>query len=139
MLRRCCGVRAAKSQNPKRWGRTSAAEGQAVLLRNRWACQPMWELCLDLFYSCRETSWPGFSSRGNPPGGFVYSLWSLRQQLHKCRSILGSGDTPCDLGQPRVLALLLGNGSHLHYTTQRELSDRVVFLMNVRGDVQLWG
>lgn len=48
-------------------------------------------------------------------------------------------DTPCDLGQPRVSALLLGNGSHLQYTTQRELSDRVVFLMNVRGDVQLWG
>lgn len=80
-----------------------------------------------------------FNIRGNPPGGFVCSLWSSGQQLQKCLSALLSRDILCDLGQPRVLVLLLRNSSHLHYKIQREFLDHMVALIYVRVEVQLLG
>lgn len=147
----------ASNAHESQWGRSSgeAKPGQlgeniltggrqavlllpASLLQNRWGCQPTWELCLDLFCSCRETSWPRFNVQGDPLRGFVCSLRSSGQQLQKCLSVLRSRDILCDLGQPKVLALLLGNSSHLHYKIQHKLSsDHVVALINVRAEVWL--
>lgn len=80
-----------------------------------------------------------FNIEGDPPGGFVCSLWSLGQQLQKCLSVLLSRDILCDLGQPKVLALLLGNSSHLHCKIQPEFLDHMVALINMRAEVQLLG
>lgn len=74
-----------------------------------------------------------FNIGGDPPGGFVCSLWSSGQQLHKCLNALLSRDILCDLGQPKVLALLLGNSSHLHYNIQQEFLDHMVALINTRA------
>lgn len=138
-----CGVTIVERGNPVSWRKTSLPWRPkqclllpSSLLQNRWGCQPMADLCLRLFYSCRGTSWPMFNIGEDPPGGFVCSLWSSGQQLQKCRSVLLSRDILCDLGQPKVLALLLGNNSHLRYKIQHEFLDHVIALIN---RYRFWG
>lgn len=68
-----CGVTIVERGNPERWRKTSLPWRPkqclllpSSLLQNRWGCQPMADLCLGLFYSCRGTSWPMFNMRGSP-------------------------------------------------------------------------